>query len=693
MAGLADIELGPSTRTGRHKDYKGKGHRKGDLYGWDKKEFIAFDGEGTSDREEPLSVGGPGDGSDWWLWENPKEDQPRGIFQGYKPEPQPYVLLANSKGDRITAPPPGLTTVDCWEFILNSKVRYPNSIFVGFGFNYDINQMLRNIPDEHLWHLHDTNETRIGGYYLKWYPGKSLYIKHGRTKRSAIIYDCFAFFQKSFLATCQDYLERDDEELRIIEEGKGLRGAFRYDQLDDLIIPYNKLELSMTVRVMNRLREDFHAVGVDPSQWHGPGAVANKVYAMHDVPISRDIPEEVLSASQFAYAGGRFEQFRMGRCPGPIYECDIRSAYPAALATLPDLSDGVWEHVRGYEPGTFGVYRIEYNDRSIWRDRRPQPLFCRSKNGYISYPPKVQGWYWSPEAALVPDSVQEGYVFRGTDARPFAFVEAMYEQRRILKAEGNVTQRPLKLILNSLYGKLAQTVGATKKAPRWHQLEYAGYVTSHCRAQIYNAIQQNPDAIIAVETDGIFSTEKLDLPYSDRLGDWELLTFDEITYIQSGLYYTTKDGVDNARYRGMDHDEDGMPLGLPLEEVHKRLKWNGNNFLSSTTMRFIGLGLGLRTDAVWRSWERKARSIRLNGKTEHSKRYHLVEECRHCRDLIMPYEQAHPMTIGGYQGQSYARPLPWRDLTPVTAEDISLEEYLEMNDDIRELENDLERWQ
>lgn len=665
----------------RTKRFTGAGHRK--EY-WMNREFIAWDGEGLR-VEEPTAYG-----EGIWIDDEGK------VIKDYKPNPQPYVLLANSKGQEATREE-GLSTVECLELLLTSKEQYKKSIFVGFSINYDINQMLKDLHPKLLWALHDNNITAYKDYWIKWYPGKSFYVKHGKTKRSFMLYDVFGFFQKSFLKTCEDYLGKDDPELQIIAEGKAARDTFKWEELDDFIRPYCQTELSMLVRVMNELRKDLHSADIDPGKWHGPGAIASKVFEINEVPISREVPERVQDAAQFAYAGGRFEQFRMGRYPNTVWEYDIRSAYPAAATKLPDISDGYWEYVTSFQPGTFGVWSINYSCNNGGRNNQPQPLFCRAGDGSISYPYETQGWYWTPEAELVPHAVQGGWIFRpNTDTRPFAFIERMFEQRRVFKLQDNSTERALKLCLNSLYGKTAQTIGAASGPPRWHQLEYAGYITSYVRAQIYNAMSINFDAMLATETDAVFSTTPLDLDIGEGLGQWEEKKYDEICYIQSGLYYAVAGEETISKYRGMDRDREGsFPAGLPYGDVCNHLRqtissvyWRYPPLFSSTT-RFVGLGIGLRTRAVWRSWEQSERTIRLDTGPRDGKRYHLAVKCESCKQGLNMYDQPHPMMIGGYSGKSYARAIPWRTLGGTA----DVEEWEEMDPSMKLFGDDMEKWQ
>jgi len=671
-----------------HKDFKNKyRHRKRE---WDTKEFIAWDGEGTAVNDM-------------------YDEEGRKVFLA-----QPYVTLANSKGDRMRSEC-GLSTVECFDMILNTKEKYPDSIFVGFGFNYDINQILADVPEEYLEHLYKYGTMSIGGYWMEWRPRKFFTITHRKTKRSARIYDVIGFFQQTFLEACHEYLCSPKcretnihyPNLEVIEKGKEDRSSFEWWEMDEKIVPYNNLELSMLVEVMNQLRQDLHEVGIHLSQWHGPGAIANELLKKYNIKISRTVPKEVLDASQYAYAGGRFEHFRVGRHTGRVYEYDIHSAYPAAAFHLPDISDGTWELVEKFESGTFGVWYVEYSARpEARRVVQPQPLFCRSQDGSISFPAEVQGWYWTPEASLVPDNVRKGWVFRpGNQGQPFAFIAGLYDERRVLKMQEKSAQRALKLILNSLYGKLAQTIGHRKgQPPRWHQLEYAGYITSYTRAMIYRAIISNPEAIIAAETDAVFSTEPLDLPVSDELGDWELKEFKEIVYLQSGFYYATEDnGKIVCKYRGMDRDRaTQQPKRLSHRKVLDRLagfsgsKHGFTTDLVSSTTRFVGLGMALKVPSyTWRSWRDDPHKISIDQSPRSSKRYHITKDCPECQDGYTLDECLHTTYIGGGEGFSYPRSIPWRKIEGTekihTEAPVSWQEWQEVYQDYLSLE-EADRW-
>lgn len=582
-------------------------------------------------------------------------------------DPQSYVLFGNSKGDRIVSP--SLSTIDCFNILLESRRKYPLAIHVGFALNYDVNMIVKDLNNRELRRLKNDNHAWHKGYRIHWYPGKWFTISIPRQKLSVTVYDVFGFFQASFISACEKFLGKNDPLIGQIREGKRARGSFTFDILENFVLPYWERELQLLVRLMESLRKDLISARLLIARWHGPGAIASKVFSVHGIKHVKDndVLRVVNIAAQYAYAGGRFEQFRCGHYPNSVYEYDLNSAYPYAITQLPNLRKGHWEYTEAYEPNSFGVWHIRFDATESLRHLyvEPQPLYCRSRNGHISYPNSVDGWYWSPEASLVPrHCILGGYVFReNTDERPFAFVGEMYAQRKRWKEEGNSAERALKLALNSLYGKMAQRIGGhLGKIPEWHQLEWAGYVTSTTRAMLFNAVSLAPDSIIAVETDAVFSMEPLSLPVGSDLGQWEETKFDSITYIQSGFYFAEQGGDVISKYRGLDKDpETGQPSGLPYRKVLDYLRIMGRFGgdlppLVGNTTRFVGLGLGLATSAVWRAWETNNRKVDIGGS---GKRTHVRQACPECQQGLSYYGHLHHTGLAPFETESQRHSLPW----------------------------------
>lgn len=601
-------------------------------------DFIAWDGEGITPPDEKV---------------------------------QNFVLFGNSAGFSVSAYK--LATQECLDLILATERMFPRAIHVGFAFGYDTEMMLCDLSIKHLQILRAKGYVKWRGYRIEYRRGKWLQIggrDENGEKVSARIWDVFSFFGTSFLKTIEEYLGTDNETLTFVKSGKDARRSFTYADLDNFIKPYWQAELRLTVDLMNALRDRLYAAGLKIRQWHGPGAIAS--YALRNNGIAqhmdKEIPESVNRAAQYAYAGGRFELFKLGRANTPVYSYDIRSAYPAAIATLPSLADGEWKHVTNPTAVvSFGVYRIRFSHSQLMTDK-PMPFFYRDERCAVHFPNGVEGWYWSPEAAIATHlhgdaKIIEGWEFTDNGERPFSWITDVYNRRAQWKREGNPAQIALKLLMNSMYGKMAQRVGweAKGRPPTWHQLEWAGYITSSTRAKLFHAMMlaYQRNSLLGVETDGIFSTAPLPLNIGPDLGQWELTEYEDMIYLQSGFYWKLIDGKWQGKYRGFDKGSVTPEDALSALQTWKPWTKEQGIIVGQTT-RFQTMGQYLRIENPAESrnvWQTTPRVLTLG---MDGKRVHRPEFCRACTRYHSAADTMHTLTvtypIGGF---SHPHSLPW----------------------------------
>jgi hypothetical protein len=133
-----------------------------------------------------------------------------------------------------------------------------------------------------------------------------------------------------------------------------------------------------------------------------------------------------------------------------------------------------------------------------------------------------------------------------TDEKPFAFVQELFDLRASIIAENKDDVRGviLKLAINSIYGKLAQSVGRRGDPPAFASPWMAAAITAGTRRMLLEAALTAPDSIVCFATDGIVSTTPLDVfvPPSKTLGHWEHEeAIDGGVFVQSGVYAVIKD--------------------------------------------------------------------------------------------------------------------------------------------------------
>jgi hypothetical protein len=585
---------------------------------------------------------------------------------------QSYVLFGNSKGYEISAK--SLTTLECLELMIQTERDHPLGIHVGFAFSYDAEMILRDLPVETLTSLYRYGRVRWQGYSIEFRRGKWFSVSlHNKVENTVCkIWDVFSFFSTTFVKALEEYLGRD-EETAFIEAGKARRARLDYRDLDAEIRPYWQAELRTMVRLMVTLRDRLYGAGLRITNWHGPGAIAT--YAMTQRGVKKTmstIPSEVAKASRFAYAGGRFELFKIGHSVDPVYAYDIRSAYPSAIRHLPNLSTGDWRYEES--PASveqFGMYHIRFAHPELFTTR-PMPFPFRDVRSAVHFPNVVEGWYWSPEAKIAEylgkdAEILGAWVYEDSGERPFYWIEEIYEQRAQWKREGNPSQIALKLLMNSMYGKFAQRVGFKgKNAPTWHQLEWAGWVTSYTRAKLFRAMLEayQTDSLIAVETDGIFTSQPLNqLDIGPGLGQWEMDTYDEMVYLQSGFYFKREGDQWASKARGFDSGSVTLDNAL-----HALRLWSpdsdsgaiGRITGQQTRFRTMGQYLRMREpDRERRRWITDTRELSLG---TDGKRIHRPFACQACANGISPADTMHDMSVAlPVGGHTFPHELPWID--------------------------------
>lgn len=257
-------------------------------------------------------------------------------------------------------------------------------ILVGYGIGYDATQILRGIKAPTLRRILNPPQGKNGPSYTYWGDYAILYrqgqylrvarVDRSRGKPTVIkgscrtLHETLGFFQCAFVKAIDDWKIGSERERAVIAENKAHRNAF--SQLTEEMIYYCKLECRYLATLMTEFREVCSTAGILPKQWSGAGWLAAALMDNHGVPkrplTGREMAAQAdkkpsknskamvqrrperdrqfeLSANH-AYYGGRFEVSRIGSIPGPVYQYDRRSAYPAAMLQLPCPQHTRWEH-------------------------------------------------------------------------------------------------------------------------------------------------------------------------------------------------------------------------------------------------------------------------------------------------------------------------------------------------------------
>jgi hypothetical protein len=577
------------------------------------------------------------------------------MWDGEGPQDAGYALFGNSLGMEICHP--FLKAKECLDLMLRAETEHPGYTHIAFGFNYDVSMILGDLPFRHLSALHEFGKTVWEGYELEHIPHKWFTVRYGKVRIK--IYDIRSFFAGNYISALKSFGVGTPEEISAISSGKGNRATFQWAEISD-IREYFRTELKLGPQLAEKLRTAFSDAGYNLQSWHGPGALARMALKRHKVyDAMAESPKKVAEASRHAFAGGRFEMMQAGHANHEIWNADIHSAYPAFATQLPNLARGKWRKGKKYEEGKFAVYRIRYESHpDPWK---VYPLFRRLDDGTVVWPCRVEGWYWAPEAALVADDTDatflESWVFdedNRTD-RPFAWLEEYYRRRNLLKGQGNAAEYTFKLIINSVYGQLAQRAGWDRKSmrpPRSHQLEWAGYITSACRARVYAAGTINAGDLVSVDTDGIYTTRPVPLDnVGNGLGQWEIERYDDGIFWQSGIYMLRKgDTWVKSKTRG-------IPAGSYTAEDLLAALERGEPLRLKKRV-FITYGLAQNQPQRLNQWVDEPHEFVFGGR---GKRLHFPKACRAVCKGLHRLGVPHFLFSMGDDIKSRPHYLPWLD--------------------------------
>lgn len=597
-----------------------------------------------------------------------------------------YLLLR--AGEWTVENPRGLSFEQCADFLLELP---RDRIYVAYFFDYDVTMMIRSLPADRAKRLLDRSKRMgtagngaqvmpldYGLYQLDYLPHKEFKIRkrvRGTEKEYGewlVISDVGQFFQTSFVTTLEKWNIGTEEEREYIRKGKALRADFT--GVTEEIRAYNALEVLLLQQLMHEFRSVCTDTGYVPRKWQGPGYLAAAMLAHHGVARRKDIPimgnVEFKALANEAYYGGRFETTAVGPIRGPVFQYDINSAYPSILRTLPCLTHGSWRRIRDIpDRGETWFGQVYFDHPSSRHKTLFSPrwglynLPVRDKQGNIFYPKEGNGVYWSTELEAAEDAgttirFSTGWVYENhCDCQWFDFIDDYYRRRLALgkSNKGYV----LKLSGNSIYGKLAQSIGYAPYAnPVW-----AGLIPAGCRAQIIRGYSGHIDDIYMIATDGIFSGSKLDLPTSNILGEWEVTEHKEgIFIVQPGIYYVSDGSV---KTRGIQRGRINQRRE-DFEAAWKQfLATNGLNYTVSVPVdNFITAKQALARGkwGIAGTWEKAEREISFEWATKRDRNL-VIQDDRGAQRTVPRiggrklYSEGYDRQIGGF---NIVRVSPWQ---------------------------------
>lgn len=485
-----------------------------------------------------------------------------------------------------------------FENVAKFLLGYEGNWIFFYNLGYDAECILKLLPEQILRSYKWKKELRFShlGYKIHYIDRKKLTISKGH--HSVNCYDIAQYYENKSLpqAYSENIAKSLDPQYLSMKKKRDTFSLYYYSRHKNEVRDYCVSDCILTKELAeNWIKTFYDTFGFYPVNWISSGYLAEKVLINNDifVPKFNEISYEVQELARQSFYGGRFELIQRGFI-GECYLYDINSAYPFALTTLLDITNGKWIRTNKIHPkAKIGFFFIL---AEIADAVKISPFPFRKKNGTICYPcGKFKTFVTLDELNMVDDPrikyiILESYQFipnKNCDYPFKKFIEDQYSRRMKLQQEKNQLERAIKIILNSIYGKTAQKTNRTMG--NLFNPVIAAYITGFARSQLYKFVKSYniENETVAFATDSIAVRKKIPNLHSDKLGEMKLDKegFDVI-FLSNGFYRFN--GVWKKRGVGFDNEKK-----QEIEHEDTRINKDGNLYIlvKSTKTTHIKSGI------------------------------------------------------------------------------------------------------
>jgi len=446
------------------------------------------------------------------------------------------------------------TIEDYFNYLSELQNHKRNVCFFAYNLKFDASIILKSLNIDVEKFYEEEFELYFEEYDLKVKYLNKKCLTLTRDKTNVNIFDALQYFigagengSSSLDAVAKAYLGEQKK-----YEGKYKNKVFPDDiETEELIeiVKYCIKDCDLTKKLMDIWIEAFkNNFGFYPTKFYSAGFISVLVLktTLNEFPTFRFIPYAVQDLAYRSYFGGRFEITSRGYMEN-IYHYDIKSAYPHAMAELPDFKRGKWKKINTLREfienkNNVGFYKIlvDVNEKSI------APFMFRDDAGQVTNPrgtfiTNVTGYELAKAVDYYDIKIKNmiGFCFIPDNQDETEFnklIKQMYDTRMKQTNEGQ--KYVYKVIINSIYGKTAQSRPEPKGL---FNPVLCASITGHTRARLLDIAKDNKDDIIMFATDGIFSRKKLNLPLGKKLGEFDFEFHPKFILLMAGIYsYNTE---------------------------------------------------------------------------------------------------------------------------------------------------------
>ena len=460
---------------------------------------------------------------------------------------------------------------------------FKNERFIAYNADYDISALIKYFPQKILVKMLKPIPTDYGG--KKMFYVKDKFFKFG----SNFIFDCLQFFQTSLDKASKKYLNKE-------KGGVDVRNLSDSNIYSKSVIEYCRKDSKLCLELFNYFRKALPD-GLENTK---PFSQASYSQAYFKEELGDSIlTKECNDIFRKGYLGGRFEVFQRG-CFENVFVYDINSAYPDEICRLKGLTllNTIKRNKRYLKNVNYSIFRIKIK---IPDDVIISPLGVKVLDLYDgvifptgefeTYVSKSEYEFLEGFEKEILDAVhivsypakKEYYPFRDK-------MKYLYKKKKVSK-----NKQAFKTVLNGVYGKTCQStykwISQKQKFSSYYEdvevidfftdyegnkfyqyidgskanFIYASEITAGCRMKMYRAAMLNPKGVIGIQTDSIISEKKLNLPLSDKMGDWTCDKWENLVILGCGVYYYKKKGKWFSKSRGF------KPVSLEGAFVQERL--------------------------------------------------------------------------------------------------------------------------
>lgn len=500
-------------------------------------------------------------------------------------------LIADSDGNYLDGE---ITFEKIAEFLFKHESKW---IFF-YNLSYDAECILKLLPEEILKQYKWKKELQFeyDKYRIHYIDRKKLTISKGH--HSISCYDIAQYYDKKSLDNASQSIGIIlDQEYLKIKKNRKIFSKFYYSRHKKQIRAYCIEDCRLTKKLSEYWINLFERVfGFFPNNWISAGYLAEKVLINNDIfiPLFNELEYLIQELARNSFYGGRFELIKRGYI-GECYLYDLNSAYPYALTRLPDITSGKWFESKKMHPKSkLGFFFIEAD---ISSKVKIAPFPFVKKNRTICYPSgKFRTFVTLDELQMVKGDKEIKYkilescqfIPKARTTYPFKkFINKQYTKRLELKEHNDPLEKAIKIVLNSIYGKMAQRTNNV--IGNLFNPVIASSITGFTRRQLYEFTNKYKldGHVVAFATDSVACQKKIPNLDSKKLGKMKLDKHAvDVIFLSNGFYRFN--GI--WKNRGIGYDNERK---IEIEHLDTKVRKDGQLYIAVKSTKTTHIKSGI----------------------------------------------------------------------------------------------------